>query len=108
VSPSRARSSLRSPPEEGGQRVARMTEPQAEVGQERLRLLGRPPTTRVDASSSCPSREDAAACLVGRSPNRHREITTDLKRPSFCGGYARSAADLGGRELGAGALLLER
>jgi Rhamnosyl O-methyltransferase/CmcI len=75
------------PPEEGGQRVARMglTEPQAEVGQERLRLLGRPPTTRVDASSSCPSREDAAAGMVGRSTNRHSEIPTDLKRPSFCG-----------------------
>jgi hypothetical protein len=46
---------------------------------------GRPPTTRVDASSSCPSWEDAAACMVGRSTNRHRDITTDLKRPSFCG-----------------------
>jgi hypothetical protein len=46
---------------------------------------GRPTTTRVDASSSCPSREDAAACMVGRSTNRHSDITTDLKRPSFCG-----------------------
>jgi hypothetical protein len=45
----------------------------------------RPTTTRVDASASCPSREDVAACLVGRSTNRHREIPTDLKRPSFCG-----------------------
>jgi hypothetical protein len=69
---------------------------------------GRPTTTRVDASSSCPSREDAAACMVGRSTNRHSDITTDFETPVFLRCYARSAAAFGGRELGAGALLLER
>jgi hypothetical protein len=49
------------------------------------RQRGGPPQRVWDASSSCPSREDAAACLVGRSTNRHSDIRTDLKHPSFCG-----------------------
>jgi hypothetical protein len=60
-----------------------------------------------DASSSCPSREDAAAGMVGRSTNRRSEITPDLKRPSLCG-ITRAVRLPRRRRAGAGALLLER
>jgi hypothetical protein len=61
--------------------MARSTGPE----EARDRQRGGPPQRVWTLHRRAPQWEDAAACMVGQSTNRHSAITTDSKRPLSCG-----------------------